>query len=134
MSDTSKPEWCVSGTCSFAVLGQESQWASEASECAREQQAFWAYHDKLHASQQGKDQGALKSMTSELGLDTARFSQCLDAGKYAGLVARETDAGKAIGIRATPTFLVNGQLIQGTLPFVRFQEVIDAAHEEARQR
>lgn len=125
------------GYVQFAVLGQESQWAAEASECAREQQSFWPYHDKLYASQQGKNQGAfskanLKSMAAELVLDTARFNQCLDTGKYAGLVAQETDAGKAMGMRATPTFLVNGQLIQGALPFDQFQEVIDDARDKVR--
>jgi protein-disulfide isomerase len=125
------------GYLQFAVLGQESQWAAEASECAREQQAFWPYHDKLYASQQGKNQGAfskanLKSMAAELGLDASRFDQCLDAGKYAGLIAQETDAGKAMGVRATPTFLINGQVIQGALPFVQFQEVIDGARGQAR--
>ena len=125
------------GYLQFAVLGQESQWAAEASECAREQQAFWPYHDQLYASQQGKNQGGfskakLKSMAAELGLAAPSFNQCLDEGKYAGLVAQETDAGKAMGIRATPTFLVNGQLIQGALPFVQFQELIDGARDAAR--
>ena len=42
----------------MAFLGQESQWAAEASECAADQDAFWPYHDKLFASQSGENQGA----------------------------------------------------------------------------
>lgn len=116
----------------LAVLGPESEWAAQASECANEQGAFWPYHDKLYASQQGKNNGAfgkenLKAMAGELKLDRARFNQCFDAGKYAGTVAAETDTGKAMGIRATPTFLVNGQLLQGALPYEQFADVIDQA-------
>ena len=116
----------------LAVLGPESEWAAQASECANEQGAFWPYHDKLYASQQAKNQGGfskenLKALAAELKLDAARFNQCFDAGKYAGLVAQETDTGKAMGIRATPTFLVNGQVLQGALPYEQFVEVIDQA-------
>jgi protein-disulfide isomerase len=116
----------------LAVLGPESEWAAQASECANEQGAFWPYHDKLYASQQGKNQGAfskekLKAAAGELKLDTARFDRCFDAGKYARTVAAETDTGKAMGIRATPTFLVNGQVFQGALPFEEFEKVIDQA-------
>jgi len=38
------------GYMHMAFLGQESQWAAEASECAADQNAFWPYHDKLFAS------------------------------------------------------------------------------------
>ena len=31
----------------MAFLGDESQYAAEASECAADQDAFWEYHDKL---------------------------------------------------------------------------------------
>ncbi len=123
----------------LAVLGPESVSAAEASECANEQGAFWPYHDKLYASQQGKNQGAyskenLKAMAAELKLDTAHFNQCFDARKYAGTVAAETDTGKSMGIRATPTFLVNGQVFQGALPFEEFEKVIDQALATSKSR
>src|SRR3989337_1514537 len=37
-----------------AFLGEESQWAAEAAECAADQDAFWEYHDKLFNSQNGE--------------------------------------------------------------------------------
>ena len=42
----------------MAFLGEESQWAAEASECAGDQGQFWQYHDKLFESQNGENQGA----------------------------------------------------------------------------
>lgn len=54
------------GYLQFAVLGQESQWAAEASECAREQQGFWPYHDELYASQQGKNEGRFQQSEPEV--------------------------------------------------------------------
>jgi protein-disulfide isomerase len=37
-----------------------------------------------------------------------------------------------MGIRATPTFLVNGQVIQGALPLEEFEKVIDQARSAAQ--
>ncbi len=114
----------------FAFLGDESQWAAEASECADDQQAFWPYHDKLYASQNGENQGAfskdnLKKFAADLGLDAAAFGQCLDSGKYSTLVMNQTSALQQLGVSSTPTFLVNGQPIVGAEPFDSFQQLIE---------
>jgi protein-disulfide isomerase len=125
------------GYLQFAVLGPESEWAAQASECAGDQRAFWPYHDKLYTSQQGENQATfskenLKSMAAALKLDVTAFNQCLDSSKYAAQVAQETDAGQSIGVRATPTFLVNGRTIQGALPLAQFEEVIEEARGSAK--
>lgn len=114
----------------FAFLGDESQWAAEASECADDQQAFWPYHDKLFAGQNGENRGAfskdnLKKFAADLGLDAAAFGQCLDSGKYSTLVTNQTSALQQLGVSSTPTFLVNGQPIVGAEPFASFQQLIE---------
>jgi protein-disulfide isomerase len=114
----------------FAFLGQESQWAAEASECAGEQDSFWEYHDYLFANHSGENQGAfnkenLKRFAKEIGLDAETFNECLDSGKYAQVVQTETSAGRRIGVQSTPTFLVNGHPIVGSQPFEVFEQVIE---------
>jgi protein-disulfide isomerase len=115
----------------FAFLGNESQWAGEASECASEQDAFWQYHDFLFNNQAGENRGAfnkdnLKHFAEQLGLDTQSFNECLDSGKYADQVQAETNAAQQIGVQSTPSFLINGQPVIGAQPFEAFQQVIDA--------
>jgi protein-disulfide isomerase len=119
----------------FAFLGQESLWAAEASECAADQDAFWEYHDLLFDSQSGENRGAfnkdnLKEMASDLGLDSETFNQCLDSGKYTDLVQQQNSFARQIGVRSTPTFLVNGQPVIGAQSFETFQQVIDSLMEE----
>lgn len=114
----------------FAFLGQESFWAAEASECANDQDAFWAYHDLLFASQNGENQGAfnldkLKGFAANLNLDTTAFNACLDSGKYTELVQTESNAARTLGVQSTPTFLINGQPLVGAHPFDTFQPIID---------
>lgn len=119
------------GVQQLAFLGNESQWAAEASECAAEQDAFWNYHDRLFAQQAGENLGGfrkdrLKQFAVDLGLDTAAFDACLDSGRYVQFVRDQTAAAQALGVRSTPTFLVNGQSVLGAQPFVVFQRLIEA--------
>lgn len=116
---------------SFAFLGQESNWASEAAECASEQGKFWEYHNYLYENQSGENQGAfskdnLKSFASTVGLNTSQFNTCLDSGKYAKNVTDDTDAGKKAGVSGTPTTFVNGQSVVGAQPYSSFKTLIDA--------
>jgi protein-disulfide isomerase len=114
----------------FAFLGQESQWAGEASECAAEQDAFWKYHDYLFENHGGENRGAfnkdnLKQFAVDLELDSEAFNECLDSGRHAQVVQSETSAGRQIGVQSTPTFLVNGQPVVGAQPFENFEQIID---------
>ena len=115
----------------FAFLGPESNWAAEAAECAADQNKFWEYHDKLYDSQSGENQGAfnkdnLKKFAEELGLDTSAFNECLDSGKYTQLIQEESSMASSIGVRSTPTFLINGQAVVGAQPFEIFEQAIDS--------
>jgi protein-disulfide isomerase len=118
------------GYLHFAFLGQESQWAGEASECAAEQDAFWEYHDKLFDSQSGENRGAfnkenLKTFAEELGLDANVFNDCLESGKYTTVVQNERQLAQSLGVRSTPTFLVNGKPLIGAQPFEVFKQAIE---------
>jgi protein-disulfide isomerase len=115
----------------FVILGPESQLAAEASECAADQDAFWIYHDRLFEAQQGKNLGAysksnLKVYTAELGLDSILFDQCLDSGKYSDLVKAESQKAASLGVRSTPSFLINGRPVVGAQPIEVFRQYIDA--------
>jgi protein-disulfide isomerase len=123
------------GYIHFAFLGSESQWAAEASECAAEQNAFWEYQDRLFDSQAGENQGAfskdnLKQFAAGLGLDTRAFNACLDSGKYASIVEGETQTAQFLGVRSTPTFLINGRPVIGAQPFEVFQQYIEEASKK----
>jgi len=97
----------------MAFLGDESQWAAEAAECAGEQGKFWEYHDAIFVNQKGENQGAfsqdnLKKFAADLKLDTAQFNQCLDSGKYTAKVKQSSDAAGQLGVSSTPTVFLNG--------------------------
>jgi len=86
---------------------------------------FWEYHDKLFADQQNINPENLKEWAKELGLDVAKFSDCLDSGKFEQAVKKDLADGQLAGVGGTPTFFINGQKIVGAKSFESFQEVIE---------
>lgn len=68
----------------------------------------------------------LKSMAKDLGMDTTKFNKCLDDGTMAKKVKEQSDEGTKMGVSGTPSFLINGILIVGSLPQSSFETVIDA--------
>ncbi len=114
----------------FAFLGPESELAAMAAECADEQGKFWLYHDYLYNNQQGENQGAfskenLKRFAGILGLEAAKFDQCLDSDKYREEVRKDTADGRSAGMNGTPTTFINGRMVVGALPFSEFEQIIE---------
>lgn len=112
-------------------MHQFAQKAAEASECADDQGKFWEYHDLLFANQSALDVDSLKGYAAELGLDTATFNECLDAGTHTEEVQKDFEDGQASGVGGTPAFFINDRYVSGAQPFSVFQQVIDAVLEEA---
>lgn len=110
----------------------ESHMAAEAARCAGDQGKFWEYHTYLYKHQNGENQGAfsnqnLKKFAAALSLDTATFNACLDSRKHQAAVVKDTADGRELGVNGTPGTFVNGELIQGALPYENFKAAIEAA-------
>jgi len=105
----------------------QAQKSAEAAECAGEQDKFWEMHDLLFEKGVAGGVGAFKQYATDIGLDTAKFNDCLDSGAQAEEVQKDFRDGGAAGVRGTPGFLVNGQLISGAQPFSVFQQAIESA-------
>jgi protein-disulfide isomerase len=129
-----------------------AQKAAEAGECANEQGAFWQYHDLLFQNQQAltallspdpaaglaKVVESLKGYAAQLGLDTAKFNDCLDSGKMATAVQADQQvaqkAAQDAGLTSfgLPSFFINGNYLGGAKPYDVFKQAIDAALAAAK--
>jgi protein-disulfide isomerase len=105
---------------------EHAQKAAEAAGCAGEQGKFWEYHDKLFANQSALTVDNLKQYAKDLGLDTAKFDQCLDSGVRAAEVAKDVADAQNYRVSSTPTFFINGIKLKGAQSFSAFQELIEA--------
>lgn len=103
----------------------QAEKAGEGAACAGEQGKFWEMHDLLWANTAKLQAADLKAHAATLGLDGPKFGECLDSGRYAGLVAADLEAGQGYGVSGTPAFFVNGRPLVGAQPFDAFAQVID---------
>lgn len=134
--DTGKLRYVVRELPIVRIHPQAFQ-AAEAARCSGAQGKYWEMHDVLFSNQNRFKREDLVDYAGRLGLDLARFSQCLEKGEEATVVREDLKAGRLAGVRGTPTFFLGltqmdnpgmlkaTRVIRGAQPFSTFQEAID---------
>jgi len=98
--------------------------AAEAARCAAAQGVFWEYHDLLYLAVPDFSREDLVRYAGRLSLDRTAFAACIDTRRFRKEVETDIAEGRAIGVRATPTFVVNGTLLVGAQPIKTFRDAI----------
>lgn len=122
------------------ILGEESVFAAVAAVCAAQQEGFWEYHSKLflvqaEAGQLTREQlnvgrfdpAALVRYAGEVGLDESAFGACLQEPATLAIVQADYTAARDLGLRATPTLVLNGQQVQTPTTEQAWRQLLDAA-------
>lgn len=117
------------------VMHKNAFKASEASLCAGDQGKFWEMHDRLFANQTALSPDDLLKHAESVGLDMAKFKECLDSGKFADEIKKDMAEAQKAGITGTPAFLLgfiepDGKVkavkkISGAQPYSAFKEAIE---------
>jgi protein-disulfide isomerase len=112
--------------CHVSVcLHQTACLASRGAICAGRQGRFWDFADRCYANPGRHTRGDLLGYAAGLGLDRAAFGACLDDPATAGDLADDVALGHRMGVRATPTILLNGVRFEGALDLSRLEELLD---------
>ncbi len=108
--------------------------ASEAAMCINEQSTnkFWKFYNTVFKNQKTLDAASLEKYAKQSGVNMDKFKACRDSSKFSSYVSKDIAYGEKIGVRSTPTFFVNGELVTGAVPFEKFAEVIDTAIEDSK--
>lgn len=67
----------------------------------------------------------LPGLAEEIGVDATKFSACMKAKKYESQIIKDSQEGDALGIKGTPTFLVNGHIVSGDKPMEYWERLIE---------
>jgi protein-disulfide isomerase len=108
------------------VVHSSAELSAEACYAADAQAKFWEMHDIIFAHQDDLSHDALVEYARQIGLDVPRFTTALDHHDYAQQVKDDMAAGKQVGVRGTPAFLINGRELPGAQPIEAFRALIDA--------
>ncbi len=108
--------------------------AHPAAQAAREvfeqkgNKAFWEYHDLLFQNQKALTRANLEKFAEQVGVDMKAFKAALDSGKHKATVDADMAAVAKAGARiGTPSFFVNGKLLQGAQPYPAFKAAVEDA-------
>ena len=101
--------------------------AAEASLAAAAQDKYWPFHEQMFANPDDLGRDALIEDARRAGMDVATFTTALDHHDYADDLAAEQAAAREIDIKATPSFLINGQHFIGARPAADMRAAIVAA-------
>lgn len=105
--------------------------AALASECAGDQgvEKFWAMHDALFDAQRAwkserNPAVVFNGLARDASLDVAAFESCYAQARPRARIAASNALADEAGVRATPTFFVQGQRVQGALPLETFRALL----------
>ncbi len=113
---------------------------SRAAEAASKQGKFWEMYDKLFGNQQDWAEASnpmkvFETYAKQLGLNVAQFKKDFSSSAVNDAVQADLAAGKKIGVKATPTFVLNGKVIDNPQPTVEaFSQVLDQAIADKKQQ
>jgi len=92
--------------CHYALLAH----------CAGRQGRFWEANDLLYAEGHRKEPVTAADIAAAVGADAAKLQACAGGAEAAAAIQADLQAGRALRIRGTPTFVVGDQTYPGRVP------------------
>ena len=99
--------------------------------CAGRQRKFWEVHDLIFRNQSTwaslKEPGQyFLTFADSAGLDRTAFQQCLRSGATRDEIEQDAVGAVRSGATSTPTFYIEGGLLEGAVPATVFRQVLDS--------
>jgi len=105
--------------------------AATAAECAGELGDYWATHDWLFNNQPAwkfrptAEETITRAAIEELGFEAQAFKECMASRRFDEEIRQDTAEARQAGAMGTPTFLINGRLFRGYMPWRTFRSVME---------
>jgi protein-disulfide isomerase len=107
--------------------------AAQLALCAAKQNGFWRVHDLLFQHQDTwaplKEAGPFfVSLADSAGLSKQALVTCLEAPEMLQAVRADAEGAERSGAGSTPTFYIEGGLLEGAVPLNVFRQVLDSVY------
>jgi protein-disulfide isomerase len=115
-------------------VNRYSEIASEAVECAAEQDEFWPYNDELYRRQDELNEPTIfVEIAESVGLTRDQFLECFRTAKYARKITADLLSAKSRGISRTPTFYIGRQRFDGVMAMEELRATIEALIQNQKE-
>ena len=119
---------------------RHAQAAAEAAHCANAQGRYAAFRDRIYRNQKAIAAEFLEAHAQAVGIDLPIFRRCLSSGSYRTQVEGDTELGRRLRVRGTPSFFWARtepgrtdvrpvRRISGARPVEHFAQQFDALYE-----
>jgi protein-disulfide isomerase len=136
--DTGKVRWIFINFPLTSVHPHASA-AAELALCAAKQRGFWRVHDLLFQHQDTwaplKEAGPFfVTLADSAGLSKQTLLTCLQTPATLREVQADAEGAARSGAASTPTFYIEGGLLEGAQPLAVFRQVLDSVYGEKTGR
>jgi protein-disulfide isomerase len=109
--------------------------AAELALCSAKQGKFWRVHDLLFQHQEAwsplKEAGPFfVSLADSAGLSKQALLSCLESPTTIKAVQADADGAARSGASSTPSFYIEGGLLEGAAPLAVFRQVLDSVYKQ----
>ncbi|HZN98667.1 MAG TPA: thioredoxin domain-containing protein [Gemmatimonadales bacterium] len=107
--------------------------AAELALCAGQQDRFWQVHDLLFEHQEAwaplKEAGPFfVSLADSAGLSKKTLLACLESPETRSNVKADAEGAARAGATSTPSFYIEGGLLEGAQPIAVFKQILDSVY------
>jgi protein-disulfide isomerase len=85
---------------------------AQASWCAWQRGRFWPFHDRVFDALAEQKPLTVQAAWADTGLDTSQLQTCLTSAEAKAVVDAHVAEARRLGVDGTPTFFVNGVLVE----------------------
>ena len=114
----------------YPILSTTSTSAAKAALAAQKQGKYFNFHSNLMKFQGNLTEEDIFNIAKSSGLKIKQLKLDMDDPEIVTIINDTRDLAKSLGIRGTPTFLINGKLFAGALDENRLKFLIDEALSE----
>jgi protein-disulfide isomerase len=111
----------------FPILGPDSLVAAKAALAAHKQGAYVKFHQALMTLPGPITMETIEQLAAKQGLDIVKLKKDMESPAVGATLERNRQLAQQVGVTATPTFVVNSELIPGAVDTPALEKLIAQA-------
>jgi len=114
----------------YPILSPSSRVAAKAALAAKEQGKYFIFHSALMNMQGNINDENIYSLARNLDIDVKKLKIDMQNTAIEQIIEKNEILAKKLGIKGTPTFIINGKLYAGALDLKQLRQIINKSLKE----